>query len=115
VLYGSTEEEARQHASLYGTAVMGALVQQGTLGDLAERTVMVSQPTEEWVVGTEDARRLIRSVTTFHTWVTEVVSEAAGPVGPTPQESPGYTGPEEPYEPNPTVTSEHLAVEGESL
>jgi hypothetical protein len=62
-----------------------------------------------------EQRAIQQVVTTFDVWVSEVVNEFAGPVGPTPQESPGYTGPEEPFEDRPTVSSEHLAVEGESL
>jgi len=94
------EEEARQHISLHGAALM-FLVQQPTLGGLAERLVMTAAPTPEFIDPSN--RRLARTTAKFTVWVSTVVEESAGPVQPNPKESPEYEGKEEPYKDEPIV------------
>jgi hypothetical protein len=106
------EDDARIVASYLGAATM-LLVQQPALGGLTERLVMIAAP--DVSLPDSEKRAIAQVVTEFEVWVTEIVSETAGPVGPTPQESPGYTGPEEPFTPAPTVTSEHLTVKTEPV
>lgn len=112
VLAERPEDDARKIASYLGAASQ-LLVQQPTLGGLTERLRMSALP--DVTFPDPEKRSIAQVVTTFDVWVPEIVSETAGPVGPTPQESPGYAGPEEPFGPNPTVTSEHLTVKGEAL
>ncbi len=112
VLAERPEDDARKIASYLGAASQ-LLVQQPTLGGLTERLVMTAAP--DVTLPEPEKRNIAQVVTKFEVWVTEIVSETAGPVGPTPQESPGYVGPEEPFEGAPTVSSEYLTVKGEPL
>jgi hypothetical protein len=105
------EESARMQASHYGAAVM-LLVQQGALEIPGlEWARMVGYPRVE--CPEPDERRIQASVTTFHVWVAPVVNQNLGPTGPTPSESPGYTGPEEPFEESPTVETIDITVNAE--
>jgi len=100
VLIEQDEEEARTQISLHGAALM-FLVQQPTLGGLAERLVMTKAPTPEFPI--PDNRRIARTTASFTVWVSTVVEESAGPVQPNPKESPEYEGKEEPYKDEPIV------------
>jgi hypothetical protein len=112
VLAERPEDDARKIASYLGAASM-LLVQQPTLGGLTERLRLTALP--DVSLPDPERRAIAQVVTGFDVWVTEVVNELSGPTGPTPQESPGYVGLEEPFGPGPVVTSEHLTVEGEQL
>jgi hypothetical protein len=95
------EESARMQVSLYGAAVM-LLVQQGALEiPNLQWSRMVGVPRVE--CPEPDKRRQQASITTFHVWVAPVVNQLDGPTGLTPSESPGYTGPEEPFEDRPVA------------
>lgn len=100
VLIQQDEEEARTQISLHGAALM-FLVQQATLGGLAERLVMTKAPTPEFPDPTN--RRLARAIASFTVWVASVVNENLGPVQPNPKESPEYEGKEEAWADEPIV------------
>jgi hypothetical protein len=107
------EDSARMQASLYGAAVEG-MVQQGELEIPGlEWSRMVGSPSVE--CPDEDKRRQQVSTTTFHVWVAPTVDQNAGPVGATPQEAPGYTGPEEPFELAPEVETVNVDVNAEEI
>ena len=102
------EDQARAHASFYGTAVE-LLVQQGSLKGFAERTILARSPDLDYPL--ENERRFIRSTTVFTVSVTEMIREDMGPFGETPAESPDYGGePEATPEPPPTVEIERITV-----
>jgi hypothetical protein len=107
VLAERPEDDARKIASYLGAASQ-LLVQQPTLGGLTERLRLTALP--DVSLPDPDKRAIAQVVTEFDVWVTEVVSETAGPVGPTPQESPGYVGPEEAFEDRPTVEDINIKV-----
>lgn len=101
------EDEARIIASYLGAATM-LLIQQPTLGGLTERLVMTAAP--EVSLPDPDRRAIAQVVTGFEVWVSQIIEESAGPVGPNPQESPGYEGQEEPFEDAPTVETVDIKV-----
>lgn len=112
IVYGSTEEEARMHASLYGVATM-LLAQKGSLGGLAEDLIMGGAPSLEWVDPEASERRLIRSVATFTGYVSDIVRRGVGPAGETLATSEPELKAAEPEVPpgsRPNVTSTHLTV-----
>lgn len=110
ILERQDEEEARFHASLHGAATM-FLVQQPSLGGLAERLVMITAPTPEFLA--TDERRLARTIATFTVWVTQVVNESSGPFQSLPSESPYYQGePEHIWKTPPEVTSVEEKIYG---
>lgn len=107
------EESARMQVSLYGAAVEG-MVQQGALEiPNLQWSRMVGVPRVE--CPEPDRRRQQVSTTTFHVWVAPTVDQNAGPVGATPQEAPGYVGPEEPFEPAPEVETVNVDVNAEEI
>jgi hypothetical protein len=109
VVIGDSEDEARALAGHYGTAIQGAIVQQGSLGGLAQRTVMTAAPRVEFQ--DPDQRRLAVAAATFHTFVDPIVSEDAGPDTTTPPDSPHYGGsPDAPFTDWPTVQTPHVSV-----
>lgn len=107
VLAERPEDDARKIASYLGAASQ-LLVQQPTLGGLTERLRMSALP--DVTFPDPEKRSIAQVVTTFDVWVAQVVSEAGGPIGPTPEESPGYTGREEPFEDTPTVEDINITV-----
>lgn len=103
------EDEARIVCSHLGAASM-LLVQQPTLGGLTERLRMTGAPD---ITFPDPERRAIQLVTTtFEVWVSSIIREDAGPVGPTPKESPGFEGIEEPFQEAPTVETVDITVVG---
>jgi hypothetical protein len=109
----NAEDSARMQASHYGAASM-LLVQHGDLEGFAERTVMVGAPRVE--CPEPEKRRQQAATTTFHVWVPPIITEMGGPVGPNPQESPGYGGdPEAPFGDAPTVQSSDVTVVAEPI
>lgn len=106
------EDTARQYADYYGGAVMGALLQHGSLGTFANgnpvavKTVLTGYPVVSFM--TPEIRRVIRSITTVHTLVDGVLTEASGPATP----------PANPYSPPgtwPDVATVDVVIEGEPL
>jgi len=106
------EDDARIIASYLGAASM-LLVHQSTLGGLAERLWMTSAPDPS--LYDPDRRAIAQVVTGFEAWVVGIVLENGGPRGPTPKESPGYGGPEEPFKDNPEAKTETVTVKGEPV
>lgn len=104
------EDEARKVASYLGAATM-LLIQQPTLGGLTERLVMTASP--DVSLPDPEKRAIAQVVTEFEVWVSEIVNEFAGPTGLTPQESPGYVGPEEPFEDRPVAKDGEVDVVAE--
>ena len=105
------EESARMQASHYGAAVM-LLVQQGALEiPNLQWSRMVGYPRVE--CPEPEKRRQQASITTFHVWVGPVVDQNLGPTGLTPSESPGYVGPEEPFEDRPVAKDGEVDVVAE--
>jgi hypothetical protein len=105
------EESARLQVSHYGAAVM-LLVQQGALEiPNLQWSRMVGYPRVE--CPEPEKRRRQASITTFHVWVAPVVNQNLGPTGLTPGESPGYVGPEEPFEESPTVEAIDITINAE--
>lgn len=103
------EDEARAVASYLGAATM-LLVQQPTLGGLAERVVMTQSP--EVTLPNPDNTRIAQVITSFEVWVSTIVEENAGPVQPFPEESPEYNGPEEGWDELPTADEVIVTVVG---
>ncbi|HTG23804.1 MAG TPA: hypothetical protein VK681_27470 [Reyranella sp.] len=101
------EDDARIMAGHYGAASM-LLVQQPDLGGLAERLRMTALP--EVTFPDPERRAIQQSITEFEVWVPQVIKEDAGPLGPNPQESPGYEGHEEPFDEAPTVETVDIKV-----
>ncbi len=97
----NAEDEARAVASYLGAASM-LLVQQPTLGGIAERLVMTKSP--EVTLPDPDTRRIALAVTDFEVWVPTIIEENAGPVQPLPSESPEFVEKEAPYKPEPEIT-----------
>jgi hypothetical protein len=112
VLAERPEDDTRKIASYLGAATM-LLIQQPTLGGLTERLVMTAAP--DVTLPDTEKRAIAQVVTEFEVWVTEIVSETSGPVGPSPQESPGYTGPEEPFQPAPEAKTVNVDVNAEEI
>jgi hypothetical protein len=107
-----TEDEARVMAGRVGTAVMGALVQNGSLGGVASRTELVSSPTVE--LADPDQRRVVRSLTIFHAFVDGLANENAGTNTPTPTGSPQYPGtPDAPFADWPVVVTPSVTLVAE--
>lgn len=101
------EDDARIVCSHLGAASM-LLVQQPTLGGLTERLRMTGAPD---ITFPDPERRAVQQVvTTFEVWVSSIIREDAGPVGPTPKESPGFEGIEEPFQEAPTVETVDITV-----
>jgi hypothetical protein len=76
VIVEADPDTALALASLYGTAVMGALAQQGALGGIGEVTRLANSPLDEW--DDPDIRDRVRNVTTFHVYVASTVSDQLG-------------------------------------
>jgi hypothetical protein len=110
VLAERAEDDARKIASYLGAASQ-LLVQQPTLGGLTERLRLVGLP--DVTLPDPERRAIAQVVTEFDVWVSEVISEAAGPIGPTPEGSPGYTGREEPFEDTPIAEDINITVKVE--
>jgi hypothetical protein len=110
VLAERPEDDARKIASYLGAASQ-ILVQQPSLGGLTERLRMSALP--DVTLPDPEKRSIAQVVTSFDVWVAQVASEAGGPIGPTPEESPGYTGREEPFEDTPTVEDINITVKVE--
>lgn len=103
-------DEARMHASYYGTAISGVILQHGSLGGIAQRTIMVSAPTVSLPVA--DVRVDALCVTVFHVFIDGIVTDAAGPDVPTPPDSPQYPGsPDGPWSDWPTVRSTSIDLD----
>lgn len=107
-----SEDEARIMAGHFGTAVMAAIAQHGSLGGIATRTELVSASVVEFPE--PDKRRLTRSRTTFNVFVDGLVDDHAGPNTPTPPDSPQYPGdPDSPWPDLPVVTSTPVTLVAE--
>jgi len=106
------EDDARTITSYLGAASM-LLVQQPTLGGLAERLVMTAAP--DVTLPDSDKRAIAQVVTGFMVWVPTIIEENAGPVQPNPDESPEWKGPEEPFGEEPVVETVEITVDAEKI
>jgi len=102
------EDETRKEASLYATAVMGALIQQGAVGGISSRTELVRAPRVDYP--DPDERLLAVGVTVVNLSVDPIVDERLGASAPDPHTNP-------PPDPGtrPEVTTTSVTVVGESL
>lgn len=73
VVVQESEDEARQLASFYGGAIMGAIDQQGDLGGIAQNTRLASLPVLEFP--NPEIRTLMTSRTEFDVWVQPVFDD----------------------------------------
>lgn len=108
------EATARLIAGHYGTAIMGLIVQNGSLGGIAVRTRLTVAPVLS--LPDPDDRTNVLCVTTFHVFVQPITSDQDGPDVPTPPDSPQYGGtPEAPFADWPTVETTDLSVTAEPI
>ncbi len=115
ILMGATEEEAYEHAGMWGEASM-LLSQVGSLGGLSERTVMAGAPDIQFVDPENAQRRLMRSVVTYTVHVPSIISQA-GPWGQTLAETPEIPEGEPEAAPGerPLVTKTNLTIDAEDV
>lgn len=107
-------DEARMHASYYGTAISGAILQNGALGGIASRTTMDTAPTLS--LPDPDLRITALCITVFHVYVQPIVNDGAGPDVPDPPDSPQYPGsPDEPWGDWPRVETTNVSLEARPL
>lgn len=106
------EDEARMVASYLGSAC-SMLVQQASLGGISTETVLTRSP--EVTTPEEDKKTIAQVETGFSVRVESIVNESKGPVGATPEESEGYTGPEQEHAPRPDVKETAIKVNGEPV
>lgn len=105
IVTGDTEDAAQDLAAYYGTAVMGAILQNGDLGGVANQTEVTTAAKVELV---EDATRAFaRSVLTVRTYLDQIVSTYDGPAAPVSWPSDPYTPPAD----APTVETVTIDVE----
>lgn len=105
VVVQESEDEARQLASFYGGAIMGAIDQQGDLGGIAQNTRLASLPVLEFP--NPEIRTLMTSRTEFDVWVQPVFDDQySGTFLDTPTEPPFGSWPE--------ITSTDVTVTGPS-
>lgn len=95
---GDDENAARQRAGLYAAAVVGVLLERGSLGGFSARTRMVGSPRVS--LPDPEIRLLALGECSFHLQVDGVASDQTGPTSPTPP-----TDPSIPPQPWPPVTS----------
>jgi hypothetical protein len=100
------EDDARITASHYGAVAM-LLIQQPTLNELVERIRLTAAPDPS--LPDPERRAITQIVTGFSGWVSQIITED-GPVGLTPQEAPGYEGPEQPFQPKSVAETVDVTV-----
>lgn len=114
VMFTENEDEARVSAGYYGGAIQGFMVQRGDLGGIASSTVMVAAPHTS--MPDPDERRLMLCTATFHSHITPIVVDDAGPDAPTPSDSSAYGGtPQAPFGNWPTVSTTGLGITAETI
>ena len=74
------EDRARMFADAYGIATAAAILQNGSLGGVASRTVLTRAPDVEYV--NPDVRQVSRATVTLQTYVQPVVVDGAGAAKP---------------------------------
>jgi hypothetical protein len=104
VIQGS-EDEARQLSSYYGTAIIGAILQQGAIGGYSFSTRMTSSPRESFP--DPENRTLAVSEVGFTVWQETIVNDTIGTFLSQPTEPPWGSWP--------LVQTENLSVIGEPL
>jgi hypothetical protein len=77
VVEGDDEPSAQLLAERYGAAMCSALIENGSLGGVAERTVLTASPKVEFVPDTP--RTFAQIVLTIETLLDAVVSDETGP------------------------------------
>lgn len=70
------EDQARIYADAYAIALAAAVVQNGSLGGIADRTVLTTAPNVEYV--NPDVRQVSRATVQLQTYVQPVLVEYAG-------------------------------------
>lgn len=106
VVQGDDENVAQMIAAHYGTAIMGAVMQSGDLGGVANGTELTAAPKVE-LLEQNMSRRFARSVLTVRTYLDQIVATLIGPAGP-------VNWPTDPYTPPdgwPTVETVNIDVE----
>lgn len=102
------EDETRMWASIYATAVMGALIQHGAVGGISTRTVLTQAPHVTYL--DPDKRNEATGVCVVNISVEPIVDEKLGPDAPDPTSDPPPTQAD-----RPEVTTTTVTVVGESL
>jgi hypothetical protein len=105
VVVQGSEDEARQLSSYYGTAAMGAILQNASLGGHSLSTRLRSAPTESYP--NPDNRTLAVSEIGFTVFVEPIVNDTIGPFLSQPTEPPWGSWP--------PVQSENITVIAEPL
>lgn len=114
VVIDETEETAELIAGYYGTAIQGAILQNGSLGGISQRTEMTSAPRLEFQ--DPDERLGLQAAATFEVLVPMIVNDRIGPDAPTPAQSSQYGGaPSAPFNDWPTVRTPGLQVQAEPI
>lgn len=72
------EAAAQAFASFYGTAIAGAILHYGSLGDVAQRTQLVGLPRVE-ALENDTPRTFARAVVTIRSFVQPLVGDMTGP------------------------------------
>jgi len=101
------EDTTRMMASLYATAVMGALIQQGSVQGISNRTVLTQSPTVDYP--DPDERLLAIGITGVNISAA-IGDEKLGPIETDPTSDPP-TAPADP----PEVSTVTVTVQGEPL
>lgn len=105
VVVQGSEDEARQLSSYYGTAMIGAILQQGSLGGYSFSTRMTSSPRESFP--DPENRTLAVSEVGFTVWQETIVNDTISTFLSQPTEPPWGSWP--------LVQTENLTVIGEPL
>lgn len=114
VVIDDNPDIARAIAGYYGSAVTGAILQNGDLGGMASRTVMTAAPKLEFQ--DPDERIDLQVAATFESLVAPIVTDQGGPAVPTPPDSPQYGGtPDAPYSNWPEVQTATATVTAEPI
>jgi len=80
IVQAEDEQSAIQQADWYGAAVMACALQQGSLGGVVSKTLLVEPARTEFV--NPAVRNVARAVVTVHHWVGNIVDESRGPLSP---------------------------------
>lgn len=114
VLIDDDVDAARLGSGYYGTALQGAILQQGSLGGIAARTIMTAAPKLEFQ--DPDERVDLQVAATFEVFVAPIATDQGGPDVPEPADSPQYGGtPDAPYGNWPTVIDPVATVTAEPI
>lgn len=108
VVQADSEDAAQMIASHYGTAIMGAVLQSGDLGGVANGTELTLAAKVE-LLEDEENRLFAKSVLTVRTYLDQIVARFIGPAGP-------VSWPTDPYTPPPDwPTAETVTIDIEVM